>query len=48
MKSKSMRKVEPIHKVTKMKTPTLDQRIEKYENTPAQIKKEKRLLNLLV
>ena len=28
------RKVESVHKVTKIKTPTLDNRIEKYEEKP--------------
>ena len=44
------RKVESVHKVTKIKTPTLDNRIEKYEEKPVtkDTERKKRILNLWI
>jgi|TARA_B110000977_G_scaffold186585_1_gene252702 hypothetical protein len=45
-----VRKVESVHKVTKIKTPTLDHRIEKYEDQPVikETERKKRILNLWI
>tara|TARA_B100001564_G_C20177332_1_gene462462 strand:- start:238 stop:375 length:138 start_codon:yes stop_codon:yes gene_type:complete len=43
-----IRKIEPIAKVTRMKPPTLDQRVEKYENSPITKDKEGKILDVRV
>ena len=43
-----IRKVEPIAKVTKIKPPTLDQRVEKHENSPIKKDKEGKILDVRV
>jgi hypothetical protein len=43
-----IRKVEPIAKVTRMKPPTLDQRVEKYENSPIKKDKEGKFLDVRI
>ena len=44
------RKVEKVHKVTKIKKPSLDNRIEKYEEKPVikDTERKKRILNLWI
>ena len=44
------RKVEKVHKVTKIKRPSLDKRIEKYEEKPVikETERKKRILNLWI
>ena len=43
-----IRKVEPIVRVSKIKTPTLDQRIEKYENSPIKKDRDEKILDVRV
>tara|TARA_B100001996_G_C18373124_1_gene482362 strand:+ start:313 stop:471 length:159 start_codon:yes stop_codon:yes gene_type:complete len=44
----TVRKVEPVHKITKTKKPKLDQRIEKYEENPVlkDIERQRKILNI--